>query len=59
MSDYEAPEPIQLVLRRAGRALKYRERRIAVQGGTDGQIAVKVIDDRGNELTVVKSFEET
>jgi adenine-specific DNA-methyltransferase len=29
------------------------------EGGEHGQIAVKVIDDRGNELLVVKNLKDT
>ena len=36
-----------------------RRRQLPFAGGEHGQIAVKVIDDRGNELLVVRSLEET
>ena len=35
-----------------------REARPEFEGGAHGQIAVKVIDDRGNELLVVRSLRE-
>jgi adenine-specific DNA-methyltransferase len=44
MADYEVPEP---TLNAA-----------PFEAGEHGQIAVKVIDDRGNELMVVKGLSE-